>query len=48
MDNLLLEPDTRDTAQLEATQDQDDGEDLLAWLSKDNPSDPFADRRFII
>jgi hypothetical protein len=48
MDNLLLEPDTLDTAPAEAAPDQDDADDLLAWLTRDNVADPFADRRFII
>jgi len=45
MENLLLEPDVLDS---DATQDQDDGDDLLAWLRQDNVTDQFADRRFII
>jgi hypothetical protein len=48
MDNLLLEPDTHDTLHTDAAQDQDDGDDLLSWLMRDNVTDPFADRRFII
>jgi hypothetical protein len=48
MDKLLLDSDTRDTYQTDAAQDQDDGDDLLAWLTRDNVTGPFADRRFII
>jgi hypothetical protein len=48
MENLLLDPDTRDTHQTDAAQDQDEGDDLLAWLTRDNVTEPFADRRFII
>lgn len=28
--------------------DPDDGDDLLAWLTRDNVTEPLADRRFII
>ena len=48
MENLLLDPDTRDLHQDDIAQDQDDADDLLAGLMRDNISDPFADRRFII
>jgi hypothetical protein len=48
MDNLLLEPETLDPNQHDA--DQDDLDDLLTWLSRDNTAatSPLADRRFIL
>jgi hypothetical protein len=45
------ESDTREKTRHDnrsARPEQDDGDDLLAWLMRDNVSDPFADRRFIL
>ena len=45
------EADTRETTRHDnrsTRPEPDDGDDLLAWLTRDNVTDPFADRRFIL
>ncbi len=52
MDNLRRrEANSRETTRHDTGSghpEPDDGDDLLAWLTRDNVTEPFADRRFII
>jgi len=52
MDTLRREANPRETTRHDTGSgrrpDVEDGDDLLAWLTRDNVSDPFADRRFIL